>query len=184
MPILTIFTPAYNRANTISRTYKSLLRQDCKNFIWLVVDDGSTDNTAELIKKWQSMDNGFEIKYIYKENGGMHTAHNTAYQNIDTELNICIDSDDSLSAGAVRKILDKWSIVKDLGYAGIIALDADMNTGEVIGDSFPDEMSETTLVGFYASGRTGDKKLIYRTDIINKYTPYPEFKDEKYVSLA
>lgn len=184
MPILTIFTPAYNRANTISRTYKSLLRQDCKNFIWLVVDDGSTDNTAELIKKWQSMDNGFEIKYIYKENGGMHTAHNTAYQNIDTELNTCIDSDDSLSAGAVRKILDKWSIVKDLGYAGIIALDADMNTGEVIGDSFPDEMSETTLVGFYASGRTGDKKLIYRTDIINKYPPYPEFKDEKYVSLA
>ena len=184
MPILTIFTPAYNRANTISRTYKSLLRQDCKNFIWLVVDDGSTDNTAELIKKWQSMDNGFEIKYIYKENGGMHTAHNTAYQNIDTELNTCIDSDDSLSAGAVRKILDKWSIVKDLGYAGIIALDADMNTGEVIGDSFPDEMSETTLVGFYASGRTGDKKLIYRTDIINKYPPYPEFKDEKYVSFA
>lgn len=184
MPILTIFTPAYNRANTISRTYQSLLHQDCKDFIWLVVDDGSTDNTAELIREWQSKENGFEIKYIYKDNGGMHTAHNTAYENIDTELNTCIDSDDMLAAGAVNKILKKWEIVKDSNYAGIIALDADMNTGQVIGDGFPEAMTETTLVGYYAAGGTGDKKLIYRTDIIKKYPPYPEFEGEKYVSLA
>ena len=86
--ILTVFTPAYNRADTLSRTYESLLYQDCKNFIWLVVDDGSTDNTAELVQEWKSRDNGFEIRYYYKENGGMHTAHNTAYENIDTELNV------------------------------------------------------------------------------------------------
>ena len=73
---LTIFTPAYNRAHTLPRTYESLLQQDCKEFIWLIVDDGSQDNTAELVRQWQSQDNGFEIRYIYKENGGMHTAHN------------------------------------------------------------------------------------------------------------
>lgn len=69
MPVLTIFTPAYNRAYSIIDTYKSLCRQTCKDFIWLVVDDGSTDNTVDVIKEFQNKDNGFEIRYIYKENG-------------------------------------------------------------------------------------------------------------------
>ena len=105
MQTLTVFTPAYNRAHTIGRTYKSLCSQKCKDFVWLIVDDGSTDNTAELVKDWMSKDNGFEIQYIYKENGGMHTAHNVAYRNIHTELNTCIDSDDALSENAVEKIM-------------------------------------------------------------------------------
>lgn len=184
MPLLTIFTPAYNRAHTLPRTYQSLLRQDCKDFIWLVIDDGSSDNTAELVHKWQEQDNGFEIRYIYKENGGMHTAHNTAYENMDTELNTCIDSDDELADGAVRKILDKWLAVKGKGYAGIIGLDADMNTGKVIGTGFPASMEDTTLVGYYANGGCGDKKLVYRTDVINQYPPYPVFEGEKYVALG
>lgn len=181
---LTVFTPAYNRAHTLSRTYESLLKQDCKEFIWLVVDDGSKDNTAELVKQWQKNDNGFEIQYIFKENGGMHTAHNTAYENIQTELNICIDSDDTMSFGAVRKIKEAWLKVKDKGYAGLIALDADMNTGSIIGKGFPKDMTETTLSGYYASGGAGDKKLIYRTDVINSIPPYPVFEGEKYVALA
>lgn len=184
MPVLTVFTPAYNRANTLPRTYESLISQDCKDFIWLIIDDGSKDNTAELVRHWQAENCGFEIHYIYKENGGMHTAHNTAYENIDTELNVCIDSDDQLAAGAVRRILEKWQQVKDKGYAGIIGLDADMNTGEVIGRGFPTEMTETTLVGYYAGGGFGDKKLVYRTDVIKQYPPYPTFAGEKYVSLA
>lgn len=105
MQTLTVFTPAYNRAHTIGRTYKSLCSPKCKDFVWLIVDDGSTDNTAELVKDWMSKDNGFEIQYIYKENGGMHTAHNVAYRNIHTELNTCIDSDDALSENAVEKIM-------------------------------------------------------------------------------
>lgn len=183
MPRLTIFTPAYNRAHTIMRTYESLVRQKCKDFIWLVVDDGSVDNTAELIKEWQSIENGFEIRYIYKENGGMHTAHNVAYQNIDTELNTCIDSDDRLADDAVEKILMKWEQVKDQGYAGIIALDADFD-GQIIGKKFKDDLLETTLVDYYSSGGKGDKKLIYRTDVINQYPEYPVFDGERYVSLA
>ena len=136
MATLTVFTPAYNRAHTLSRTYASLLRQDCKDFVWLIVDDGSSDNTAEQVQSWQQKDNGFEIRYLYKENGGMHTAHNMAYEVIDTELNVCIDSDDCLADGAVKKILDKWCAVKDLGYAGIIGLDADLE-GNLIGMGFP-----------------------------------------------
>ena len=180
---LTVFTPTYNRAHTLPRTYESLVKQDCKEFIWLIVDDGSTDQTKELVRKWQAEKTGFEIRYIYKPNGGMHTAHNTAYENIDTELNVCIDSDDSMAEGAVRAILNKWKQVKDKGYAGLIGLDANFS-GEIIGKGFPKEMRETTLEGYYASGGAGDKKLVYRTDIIKKYPPYPVFPGEKYVALA
>ena len=134
------------------------MRQNCKDFIWLIVDDGSTDNTAELVYEWQKRENGFEIQYIYKENGGMHTAHNTAYANIHTELNTCIDSDDMLAEGAVEKILNKWEEVKDKGYAGIVGVDADFD-GNVIGKDFPSDMTETTISGYYAVGGKGDKIL-------------------------
>lgn len=183
MPILTVFTPSYNRAHTLFRTYESLKLQNNKDFIWLIVDDGSTDNTAEMVKSWQSNDNGFEIQYIYKEKGGMHTAHNTAYENIFTELNVCIDSDDKMAADAIDKIIKKWDSVKEKGYAGIIGLDADFN-GNIIGKGFPEGLYETTLTGYYANGGRGDKKLIYQTDIIKKYPPYPVFENEKYVALA
>ena len=180
---LTVFTPAYNRAHTLPRTYESLCSQNCKDFCWLIIDDGSIDNTAQLVKGWMEKDNGFKIQYIYKENGGMHTAHNMAYENITTELNVCVDSDDCMAEDGVAKILKKWDEVKDSGYAGIIGLDADMN-GKIIGKSFPKSMKETTLMGYYAMGGAGDKKLVYRTDIIKKYPPYPVFEGEKYVALA
>lgn len=180
---LTVFTPAYNRAYSLPRTYESLCSQSYKNFIWLIVDDGSTDNTASLAREWQQRDNGFEIRYIYKENGGMHTAHNTAYANIDTELNVCIDSDDAMGEDAVRKIYNKWQEVRDKGYAGLIGLDADFE-GRIIGRGFPKDLKETTLSGYYAAGGSGDKKLVYRTDVINQYPPYPVFPGEKYFSLS
>lgn len=120
---------------------------------------------------------------IYKENGGMHTAHNTAYENIDTELNTCIDSDDCLAEEAVAKILAKWEQVKDKGYAGMIGLDYDMDN-KLIGTRFQEGMIDTTLMGYYATGGSGDKKLVYRTDIVKKYPPYPVFEGERYVSLA
>lgn len=182
-PILTVFTPAYNRAHTLGRTYQSLCKQKCKDFEWLIVDDGSSDHTKELVDSWISEDQGFNIRYIYKENGGMHTAHNVAYKNIKTELNVCIDSDDCMADGAVEKIIKKWIEVKDKGYAGIIGLDADFD-GSIIGGGFPEKMLETTLMDYYATGGSGDKKLVYRTDVINKYPEYPVFDDEKYVALA
>ena len=178
---LTIFTPAYNRAHTLPRTLESLKKQQNKNFKWLIIDDGSTDDTKELVDKWLKDDYGFEIKYIYKENGGMHTAHNVAYQNIDTELNVCIDSDDCLAYDAVNKILNFWNKNKKGCYAGIIGLDADLN-GNLIGKDLGN-VKETTLSGYYNSGGAGDKKLVYRTDVIKKYPEYPVFEGEKYFGL-
>ncbi len=182
--LLTIFTPTFNRAHTLPRTYESLKKQKCKDFVWLIIDDGSTDETAELVNKWICEEKDFLIRYVFKENGGMHSAHNIAYRNIDTLLNTCIDSDDELAENAISMILHKWEEIKDLNYAGIIALDADMKTGEIIGKGFSDSLVETTLSGYYNAGGSGDKKLVYRTDVINQYPEYPEFPGEKYVSLS
>jgi len=180
---LTVFTPLYNRAYSLPRTYESMCKQKCKDFIWMIIDDGSTDNAHSLIEEWMKKENGFKIEYIYKKNGGMHTAHNEAYRHITTELNVCIDSDDALADDAVQKIYDKWQSIKDKNYAGIIALDADFN-GKIIGKGFPEGLKSTTVMGYYNNGGYGDKKLVYRTDVINSYPEYPVFDNEKYVSLA
>lgn len=182
MKILTIFTPAYNRAHTIERTYRSLCRQTCKDFEWLVIDDGSTDNTKVLIEKWCS-EADFPIRYIYQENQGMHGAHNTAYRNIHTELNTCIDSDDYMPDDAVETIISFWDKNRSEKYAGFIGLDC-REDGSIIGSKFNDTLKETTLMGFYSSGGSGDKKLVYRTEIIRKYPEYPLFEGERYVGLA
>lgn len=179
---LTIFTPAYNRAHTISRTYESLCKQTSKDFCWLVIDDGSIDNTRDLVEKWIK-EGKIPIHYIHQKNQGMHGAHNTAYRNIDTELNTCIDSDDYMPDDAVEKIVSFWKKYGSERYAGIVGLDK-AHAGDIIGTRFPLEMKETTLQGYYEKGGKGDKKMVYRTDVICKYPEYPIFEGEKYVGLA
>ena len=174
---LTIFTPAYNRAYTLHLGYEALLRHTCQDFELLIIDDGSTDNTRELGAGWIK-ENKIPIRYHYQENQGMHGAHNTAYQLITTELNTCIDSDDYMPDDAVEKIVTFWKKHGSNQVAGIIGLDADFQ-GNVIGTTFTEK--QTTLGGFYAQGGKGDKKMIYRTEIINQYPEYPLFKGEKYV---
>jgi glycosyltransferase involved in cell wall biosynthesis len=181
-PILTVFTPAFNRRHTLPRTYESLLRQSCKDFIWLIVDDGSSDGTGNMVAEWIN-EGKMDIKYIYQDNQGMHGAHNTAYRNIETELNVCIDSDDYMPEDAVEKIISSWRERGSEEYAGIIGLDVDTN-GKLIGTGFPEGMEMTTLSGFYDNGGRGDKKLVYRTEVIKKYPEYPIFEGEKYFGLA
>lgn len=180
--ILTIFTPTFNRAYTLHKCYESLLRQTCKNFIWLIIDDGSTDNTKELVNSWIN-ENKINIRYYYQENKGMHGAHNTAYKLIDTEINTCIDSDDYMTDDAVEKINDFWEKNKDDELAGFVALDAYEN-GEIIGTKFPENLKSTTYFDIYNKYKVkGDKKFIYRSELTKLY-PYPIFEGEKYVSLA
>ena len=182
MKTLTIFTPTYNRAHTLVRTYNSLCQQTCKDFEWLIIDDGSTDNTRVVVEKW-ICNSDFKIRYIYQENQGMHGAHNTAYKNITTELNTCIDSDDYMPVDAVENIITFWYENRSNKYAGIIGLDQ-REDGSIIGTTFRPELKETTLMNFYANGGKGDKKLVYRTDIVKQYPEYPLFDGERYVGLA
>ena len=182
MKTLTVFTPAYNRAHTLGRTYESLCRQSCDDFEWLIIDDGSTDDTEALVKSWIA-DGKIALRYIRQENQGMHGAHNTAYRNICTELNVCIDSDDWMPENAVEIIVGFWREHGSAEYAGLVGLDC-TEDGSIIGTEFPAGLSATTLQGYYAAGGRGDKKLVYRTDVINKYPEYPLFEGERYVGLA
>lgn len=180
-PILTVFTPTFNRADLIHKCYNSLKSQTNKKFKWLVIDDGSTDNTKELIMRWKE-EADFCIEYIYKNNGGMHSAHNKAYENIDTELNICIDSDDYMTEDAVGKIIKAWKEKKSDHIAGLAGLDI-YTDGNVIGTRFPENLNEATLFDIYHKyGVVGDKKLVYRSELTKNF-PYPEYEGEKYVGL-
>lgn len=181
-PTLTVFTPTYNRGYTLHRCYDSLKRQTCRDFVWLVIDDGSTDNTRELVEKWR-MEGVVSIRYHHQENRGMHGAHNTAYELIDTELNVCIDSDDHMPEDAVEKILSFWRKHGSAKVGGIIGLDCDP-AGRVIGTPLPQHLTTSTLFELYNKhGVRGDKKMVYRSELTRKY-PYPLFPGEKYVSLT
>lgn len=178
MPLLTVFTPTYNRAYSLHLCYDSLCRQTCKDFVWLVIDDGSTDNTRELVCEWKR-ENKIPIDYYYQENQGMHGAHNAAYRLIETELNTCIDSDDYMPDDAVEKIVNFWEQHRSTEVAGFMGLDVDFE-GNVIGTPFPEGMERTTIGGFYCHGGKGDKKLVFRTDVVKNYPEYPIFEGEKY----
>lgn len=179
---ITVFTPTYNRAYCLGALYESLVRQTNRDFEWLVIDDGSKDNTKELVSGWIA-EGLIPITYHYKENGGMHTGHNTAYRLIQTELNVCIDSDDFMTDNAIERILTLWKRDGLEKYAGIIGLDATPE-GKVIGTSFPEGLRECTYSELSPRyGVVGDKKIVYRTDVVKKYEPYPEFEGERFTPL-
>ena len=105
MKTLTVMTPTYNRSGLLRVAYESLASQTEDDFVWMIVDDGSTDDTAEVVRSFAA-EGKVDIRYIYKENGGKHTAINTALDNADTPLiALCLDSDDALVPGAVETIL-------------------------------------------------------------------------------
>ncbi len=182
-PTLTVFTPTFNRAYTLHKCYQSLKQQTCMDFEWLIIDDGSVDHTKELVQSWIS-EKRIKIRYHYQENKGMHGAHNTAYELINTELNVCIDSDDYMPYDAVDKIIRFWNENGGQQYAGIIGLDATPD-GNVIGTKFPADLKVSTLMDIHGKYKiNGDKKLVYRSDLTKKTSPYPIFPGEKYCPLS
>ncbi|NMH29507.1 glycosyltransferase family 2 protein [Flavobacterium silvaticum] len=182
MKTITVFTPTYNRAHCLTILYDSLLRQTSDDFEWLVIDDGSVDETKQLVQGW--IDEGrIPITYKYKENGGMHTGHNTAYAMISTELNVCIDSDDYLPDDGIEKMITLWRRDGSNKYAGMIGLDVTIK-GAVIGTQFPEGLKECTYSELAPRYKVvADKKLVYRTEVVKKYEPYPVFPDERFVPL-
>lgn len=184
MKTLTIFTPTFNRAHLLPRLYESLKNQTCKAFIWLIIDDGSSDQTDELVKEWQT-EGKIEIQYHYKKNGGMHTGHNAAYRLMQTELNVCIDSDDYMPDNAVEKILKCWESVEDKNkVSGIVGLDAQKN-GKVIGSEMPADIKQGSYHDLYTKYKaSGDKKFVLKTEEVKKYPLYPEYENEKLVPLG
>ena len=177
MKTLTVITTTYNRAYCLHQVYESLLRQTSNDFLWLIIDDGSTDNTKELVDTWIN-ENKVEIEYIYKPNGGMHTARNKAYENVHTELNVIIDSDDWMTDDAVEKITTFWKENKEDKYYGIISNNITPK-GIILGDKLPQIKSGTLTVLENKYKVYRDKKIILRSNLSRLY-PYPEFEGEKF----
>lgn len=177
--LITVFTPTYNRETFITKCYYSLKNQTSHNFVWLIIDDGSSDNTKEVIEQWMEEETLFEIRYDYKENGGLHTAYNRGIELADTELFICIDSDDWMPIDAIEKIEKIWNQISDKGYAGIMGIDRYEN-GECVGGLFPNDITEMYLYEKLTKYEIpGDKKMIHKTELLKKVAPMPTFKGEK-----
>lgn len=185
---ITILTPTYNRAYILPQLYNSLRKQQDKSFEWLIIDDGSEDNTEYIVKSWiQQVDNpaDFFIKYKKKENGGKHRAINYAIDYIKTEYTFIVDSDDYLTEDAILKI-KKWleTIKGEKKIAGVAGLRGNSEYIR-IGD-FPKRIEKENYIDAYNTDRikkrlTGDKAEIYKTDILRKF-PFPEIEGETFLS--
>lgn len=179
---ITVFTPTYNRAYVLDRLYESLLRQTDKRFEWIIVDDGSTDNTKELAKSWMA-EKKVPIRYYYQENAGKMQAHNKGTELAQYELFCCVDSDDYLTDNTMEKVLTCWEQKKnDKEIIGLLNLRFTAKGSAVSSGNLKNVVGRTcTLLDAYRKyGLAGDTMLIYRTEVIRQHQ-FPKFKGEKFV---
>lgn len=175
---LTIFTPTFNRGNLLYRIYDSLKTQAIYNFEWLIIDDGSTDNTEEIVQKFL-LNKTFPVRYYKKENGGKHTAHNFAVSVAKGEYFMCLDSDDRLSENAMTDLMDCIELCDK--NEGIIAYKVD-EEGNLLSDIYPKDLIKTNTIEltlrFHCSG---EFTLLYPTDVLKENT-FPVFQGERFIS--
>lgn len=182
--ILTIFTPTYNRAYILPQLYNSLKNQSNQGFEWIVVDDGSGDETESLVSKWIG-EEIINIRYIKQCNAGKMKAHNVGVEAAQTELFLCVDSDDWLLPDSVKIILNRWEELSETekeSTAGFVAYRG-KNPVEVIGNCFPDGIRQSSLSGLYANGFRGDTTIIFKTELIKQH-PFPIIAGEKFITEA
>lgn len=176
-----MFTPTYNRGYIIGELYTSLKKQTMKDFEWLIVDDGSEDDTETIISNFIA-ENIIKINYIKKQNGGKHTALNIGIENAKGELFLTIDSDDTLTLDGLEILVDKWSEVKECkNTCGVMTLYSYKN-GECVGSKFPEDNLRASYTALYNKyGISGDKGIAFSTEVLKQYK-YPEFEGVKFIT--
>jgi glycosyltransferase involved in cell wall biosynthesis len=179
---LTVFTTTYNRAHTLGRTYRSLQAQTCFEFEWLVVDDGSTDGTEDLVGEWMAESNPFRIRYDkVEENEGLTRAYNRAFELAEGRLMLGCGSDDFLEPNACESVLRWESAIRDLpGYAGVAGACGDADTGELLGNRFKGDFVDVSWFEVHKHGMVGDKAEALYTDILRRHK-YPEIEGERFI---
>ena len=183
--LITVFTPTYNRAHLIGRVYDSLKAQTFKNFEWLVIDDGSTDDTEAVICRFMK-EGTMEIRYFKKENGGQHTALNRAIELAEGELLMIVDSDDYLKPNALERICYWRSTLGGAeGFAGVSGLKV-YEDGRTVGVTWNREENYIDATNFDRKkyNLMGDKAETYFTDVLKAYYPIPVFEGENDVEKA
>lgn len=183
--MITIFTPSYNRAHLLVSAYQSLCLQQCADFEWLIVDDGSTDNTKEIVNGF-ILEGKIPIRYFKKPNGGKHTAINLGAKEAKGELFWILDSDDTLPKNAIADVVKSWGSLdqeqkeKLAGICGYMA----HHDGKVIGSP----IVETGTIASSLEMRhklhvTGDMMEVWRTDVMREF-PFPEIPNERFCPEA
>lgn len=175
MPLFTVYTPTFNRAHTLHRVFESLQAQTCKDFEWLVVDDGSTDGTAELMARYQE-EATFPVRYLQEPHRGAHHAHNLSLREAHGELWVKLDSDDGCVPQTMERLKHHWeSIPSDLRdqFSGVTGLCLDQN-GTLVGSRFPFDPLDCSAAELeYVHKVRGEKWGCLRLDVLRRF-PYPE----------
>ena len=177
---LSIITPTYNRAYILPKCYESLVNQTIKDFEWIVVDDGSTDDTENLINSFIK-ENKIDIKYVKKENGGKPSAHNLGAEYAAGEMFLCLDSDDILTEDAVEVAKNFWQNSHTDGITGILAKRGSIKNKEQICSSWNENLKSSTMYNLFNElGFSGDTALFFKTEIL-KQEKFPSFIGEKFI---
>lgn len=179
---VTVFTPTYNRAYILGDLYHSLQRQTCMDFEWLIVDDGSADDTKALVASWQGEENPFPIRYVYQENGGKCRAINRGLKEADGRLFFTVDSDDYLTDDAIEKVI-RWDgeLPKDGHFCGYVG-NRGITPTQTPNRLFPGGYLDGTALDRYDQV-DGERAFVFYTEIHRKYL-YPEFPGEKFLTEA
>jgi len=174
-PKFTVFTPTYNRRHTINRVYESLQSQTYRDFEWIVIDDGSSDGTSELVKAWQEVAD-FQISYQYQRNSGKHVAFNRAVQAAKGELFVPIDSDDGFLPTSLEIMLRCWESIPAetrKEFTGVVCL-YQFKNGLLCGKSLPSSLLDTNSLDLkYKYKIKRDIWGFHRTDVLKAF-PFPE----------
>ncbi len=177
--LVTVATPTYNRAHLLTRLYESLCNQTCIQFEWIIVDDGSSDNTAEVVESFIK-ENRITINYVQQQNRGKHVAVNRATKLANGELFFIADSDDWLHETAIEDVISIFAPIReDNSFGGVCGLDAYAD-GKIVGSGLPQDSIDTTPQDIRSHYKVmGDLKEVFRTDVIRQF-PFPEIEGEKF----
>ena len=177
--LITVFTPTYNREQLLSRLFTSLQEQSFKDFEWLIVDDGSTDNTHDVVVKF--VEEGIvPIKYVFKRNGGKHRAINEGVKHAKGELFFIVDSDDMLPPDALKRVAEVYQQIKDdRDFGGVAGVDA-YPDGRIVGSGLSAPVIDCNSIDIRSKYHVvGDLSEVFRTDVMREF-PFPEIEGEKF----
>jgi len=171
----TVLTPTYNRAGTLHRVFESLSRQTSRDFEWLIVDDGSTDNTHELVRAWQARAD-FPVRYIWQKNQHKKAAFNRGVREARGRYIVALDSDDEIPPDALETFRRAWEEVpaeRRDSYFAVTGLCARPD-GRIVGDRYPEGLRDGTVIDMYFHHRVrGEKFSSMRAEVLRRF-PYPE----------
>lgn len=180
--IISIITASYNRANFLRRIAQSIAIQEHSDIEWIIVDDGSVDDTAKVVAELTAEFPSLVIRYIYKPNGGKHTAINVGAREARGQYSLMLDSDDYIAPDGLQNLREELDKIKERDDLAALLLLRVTEEGKLLG-SVPAEAIEGTYRKLFLATKilTGDYAWCFRTEALRQY-PFPEFENERFLT--